>query len=69
MTDEEKTNAVKSKAVKFKRWLKSFIPRPSSINEVTEILHSAQNESIIDAGVLHIMEGALKVSDLQTRER
>ena len=68
MTDEEKTNAVKSNAVKFKRWLKSFIPRPSSINEVTEILHSAQNESIIDAGVLHIMEGALKVSDLQTRE-
>ena len=61
-------NKFKLKASRLRRWLKSFFPRPSSINEVTEILHGAQNESIIDAGVLHIMEGALKVSDLQARE-
>ena len=32
------------------------------------MLRSAENESIIDSSVLHIMEGALKVSDLQARE-
>ena len=32
------------------------------------MLRSAQSESIIDASVLQIMEGALKVSDLQARE-
>ena len=68
MTDEEKTNTMKGKAAQWKRLVKSFFSRPSSINDVTEILQSAQHESIIDAGVLHIMEGALKVSDLQTRE-
>jgi magnesium and cobalt transporter len=32
------------------------------------MLRSAENESIIDADALQIMEGALKVSDLQARE-
>ena len=32
------------------------------------MLRSAENESIIDTSVLHIMEGALKVSDQQARE-
>jgi magnesium and cobalt transporter len=32
------------------------------------MLRSAENESIIDASVLQIMEGALKVSDQQARE-
>ena len=52
----------------FKRRARAFFPRPSSSNEVAEMLRSAQSESIIDTGALHIMEGALKVSDLQARE-
>mgnify|MGYP001279428040 CR=1 FL=1 len=36
--------------------------------EVADMLRSAENESIIDADALQIMEGALKVSDLQARE-
>ncbi len=52
----------------FKRRARAFFPRPSSSNEVAEMLRSAQSESIIDTSALHIMEGALKVSDLQARE-
>ena len=47
----------------------SFFSRnPSSSDEVADMLRSAENESIIDADALQIMEGALKVSDLQARE-
>ncbi|MDG2501152.1 MAG: transporter associated domain-containing protein [Porticoccaceae bacterium] len=45
-----------------------FSPNPTSSDEVADMLRSAENESIIDSSVLHIMEGALKVSDLQARE-
>ncbi|MBT7563983.1 MAG: CBS domain-containing protein [Porticoccaceae bacterium] len=45
-----------------------FSPNPTSSDEVADMLRSAENESIIDAGALQIMEGALKVSDLQARE-
>jgi len=41
---------------------------PSNRNEVAAILRSAENQSIIDPSALQIMEGALKVSDLQARE-
>ena len=47
----------------------SFFSRnPSNSDEVADMLRSAENESIIDADALQIMEGALKVSDLQPRE-
>ncbi|MBV33529.1 MAG: magnesium/cobalt efflux protein [Porticoccaceae bacterium] len=53
---------------RIKRWIKSFFPGPTSSNEVAEMLRSAQSESVIDTGVLKMMEGALKVSHLQARE-
>ena len=47
----------------------SFFSRnPSNSDEVDDMLRSAENESIIGADALQIMEGALKVSDLQARE-
>ena len=47
----------------------SFFSRnPSNSDEVADMLRSAKNDSIIDADALQIMEGALKVSDLQARE-
>ncbi|MDP6197936.1 MAG: transporter associated domain-containing protein [Porticoccaceae bacterium] len=51
-----------------KKISKVFSPNPSSSDEVADMLRSAENESIIDASALQIMEGALKVSDLQSRE-
>ncbi|MBT5106602.1 MAG: CBS domain-containing protein [Porticoccaceae bacterium] len=45
-----------------------FSQTPRSSEDVADILRSAENESIIDASVLQIMEGALKVSDQQARE-
>ena len=54
--------------IRLKRWIKSFFPGPTSSNEVAEMLRSAQSESVIDTGVLKMMEGALKVSHLQARE-
>ncbi len=45
-----------------------FSANPTSSDEVADMLRSAENESIIDASALQIMEGALKVSDLQARE-
>ena len=51
------------------RRIGSFFSRnPSNSDEVADMLRSAENESIIDADALQIMEGALKVSDLQARE-
>lgn len=45
-----------------------FSPAPSNSDDVMEILRDAEDQSIIDPGALQIMEGALKVSDLQARE-
>lgn len=45
-----------------------FSPAPSSSDDVIEILRDAEDQAIIDLGALQIMEGALKVSDLQARE-
>jgi magnesium and cobalt transporter len=45
-----------------------FSSTPSSGDEIVAMLRHAENESIIDSGVLQIMEGALKVADLQARE-
>ena len=42
-----------------------FSPAPSSSDDVIEILRDAEDQAIIDLGALQIMEGALKVSDLQ----
>ena len=47
---------------------RAFSANPSSTDEVADILRSAENESIIDASALQIMEGALKVADMQARE-
>ena len=46
----------------------TFSPAPSNSEDVIEILRDAEDQSIIDTGALQIMEGALKVSDLQARE-
>jgi magnesium and cobalt transporter len=45
-----------------------FSPAPSNSDDVMEILRDAEDQAIIDPGALQIMEGALKVSDLQARE-
>lgn len=45
-----------------------FSQTPKNSDDVADMLRSAENESIIDASVLQIMEGALKVSDQQARE-
>ena len=47
---------------------KVFSPNPSSGEDIIAMLRSAENQSIIDTSVLQIMEGALKVADLQARE-
>ena len=47
---------------------KAFSGSPSNSDEVADMLRSAENEAFIDASALQIMEGALKVSDLQARE-
>jgi len=46
----------------------AFSSTPTNSDEVAAMLHSAESRSIIDASALQIMEGALKVSDLQARE-
>ena len=46
----------------------AFSSTPSNGEEIVAMLRHAENESIIDSGALQIMEGALKVSDLQARE-
>ena len=47
---------------------RAFSQNPRSSEDLADMLRSAENESIIDASVLQIMEGALKVSDQQARE-
>ena len=64
---EEVTGAKSSESF-IKRLVRLFSPSPTSSDEVADMLRSAENESIIDADALQIMEGALKVSDLQARE-
>ena len=46
----------------------AFSPNPSSSQDIVAMLRNAAQQSIIDASVLQIMEGALKVADLQARE-
>jgi magnesium and cobalt transporter len=46
----------------------AFSSHPSSADDVVAMLRSAEDHSVIDASVLQIMEGALKVADLQARE-
>lgn len=66
MNDEISSGATDKSLLK--KISKVFSPNPSSSDEVADMLRSAENESIIDASALQIMEGALKVSDLQARE-
>ena len=66
MNDEISTGGADNSLLK--KIIKVFSPNPSSSDEVADMLRSAENESIIDASALQIMEGALKVSDLQARE-
>lgn len=67
MNDESQT-AKSSENSLLKRVTRLFSPTPSNSDEVADMLRSAENESIINADALQIMEGALKVSDLQARE-
>lgn len=45
-----------------------FSSTPSNGEDIIAMLRSAESQSIIDTSVLQIMEGALKVADLQARE-
>jgi len=65
MNEESNNSADNSLLKKIGR---AFSSNPTSSDEVADMLRSAENESIIDSSVLQIMEGALKVSDLQARE-
>lgn len=64
--NEESNNSTDNSLLK--RLVRVFSPNPTNSDEVADMLRSAENESIIDSSVLQIMEGALKVSDLQARE-
>ncbi|MDB2664999.1 CBS domain-containing protein, partial [Porticoccaceae bacterium] len=66
--NDESQNAKSSENSLLKRVTRLFSPTPSNSDEVADMLRSAENESIINADALQIMEGALKVSDLQARE-
>lgn len=65
MNEESNNSADNSLLKKIGR---AFSSNPTSSDEVADMLRSAENESIIDSSALQIMEGALKVSDLQARE-
>lgn len=67
MNDESQSTKASENTL-LKRLTRLFSPTPSNSDEVADMLRSAENESIIDADALQIMEGALKVSDLQARE-
>ncbi len=64
--NEESNNS--SEPSLLKKIGRAFSSDPTSSDEVADMLRSAENESIIDSSVLQIMEGALKVADLQARE-
>ena len=66
MSDETSSTAPEKSL--FEKIGRAFSATPRSSYDITDMLRSAQSESIIDASVLQIMEGALKVSDLQARE-
>ena len=66
MSDETSSTAPEKSL--FEKIGRAFSATPRSSDDITHMLRSAQSESIIDASVLQIMEGALKVSDLQARE-
>ena len=65
--NDEIDNSPQEKTLLQKLW-ETFSPAPSNSDDVIEILRDAEDQSIIDPGALQIMEGALKVSDLQARE-
>ena len=67
MNDESPTTKTSETSL-LKKFVRLFSPSPTNSDEVADMLRSAENESIIDADALQIMEGALKVSDLQARE-
>ena len=64
--NEESNNSTDNSLLK--KIGRAFSSNPTSSDEVADMLRSAENESIIDSSALQIMEGALKVSDLQARE-
>ena len=66
MSDETSSTAPEKSL--FEKIGRAFSATPRSSDDITDMLRSAQSESIIDASVLQIMQGALKVSDLQARE-
>ena len=65
--NDELDKSSQEKTLLQKLW-ETFSPAPSNSDDVIEILRDAEDQSIIDTSALQIMEGALKVSDLQARE-
>ena len=57
--NEESSNSTSEKSFLAKIG-QVFSPNPKNCDDVADMLRSAENESIIDASVLQIMEGALK---------
>jgi magnesium and cobalt transporter len=65
--NDETASSAPEKSI-FEKIGRAFSQNPRSSEDLADMLRSAENESIIDASVLQIMEGALKVSDQQARE-
>lgn len=64
---EESSNRTDEPSL-IKRLSRLFSNDPRNCDDVADMLRSAENNQIIDASVLSIMEGALKVSNQQARE-
>lgn len=64
---EESSNRTDEPSL-IKRLSRLFSNDPRNCDDVADMLRSAENNDIIDASVLSIMEGALKVSNQQARE-
>ncbi|WP_111495717.1 MULTISPECIES: HlyC/CorC family transporter [Marinobacter] len=55
-----------------KSWLErisqAFSNEPESVNDILELLRSAESENIIDADAMSIIEGAMQVTDMRVDE-
>jgi len=65
--NDELTNDTQDKTL-LQKLSEAFSSAPSNRDALVATLRGAENQSIIDASALQIMEGALKVTDLQARE-
>ena len=61
-----------SKTPTGKKWFEkisnAFSDEPESLTDIMEILRTAEQNTVIDADALSIIEGAMQVTDMQVRE-